>query len=155
MVLFENQSPCQVLVSTCELSCRTPSSETFRLTVNRTSQTYYLLWDTDSRRLFPSLLTLYISISLLVHGVTITSSKPWLYLIISFHILSILDTSLEKKQLCENAYDLDQKLEHHIYNIIRFLIYILITICTMIYLHEGVNNWPSLLSWWTERKLYS
>ena len=47
-----------------------------------------------------------------------------IYLIISFHILSILDTSLEKKQLCENAYDLDQKLEYHIYNITRFLIYI-------------------------------
>lgn len=64
---------------------------------------------------------LHISTSLLVHGVSIISSKHWLHFIFSFHILSTLDTSLGKK-LDENAHDLDQKLEYHIYNTILFLI---------------------------------
>ena len=50
----------------------------FRPLVNRTSQVYYLPWNSDSSKLFSSLLSLYISIPLLGLLVTITSSQPWL-----------------------------------------------------------------------------
>lgn len=116
-VLFEGQSPSWVLASTCEITwenLKAPHGQNFPSLLPASGSRF------QETLLFSSSL-LHISTSLLVHGVSIISSKHWLHFIFSFHILSTLDTSLGKK-LDENAHDLDQKLEYHIYNTILFLI---------------------------------
>ena len=115
--------------------------------INRTSQVYHLPWDSRQQTLL-SLHFYFTSGPLSYYH--IFSALTLIYLIFSFHILSTLGTSLEKKSGMNMHTTLTKSWNITFTTLCNFW-YIWISICIIIYLHKDVNNWQSLLSWWTER----